>query len=157
MMYEGKNDYEFRGTHAQRVIELVSLGFFKRNIDVLEVAPVVGFEYNRFASENKQDDMSTKVFLKQLQDANERLELNYKTITLLDKSFEPDESERLKRAFQVAPEQRDPSHLERYESFVRGGVDYLYEKLVGTGNTPYERLMELDDLVDSFTSRYAFE
>ena len=101
-----------------------------------------------------QDNTESAMFLAQLQKVNERLEMNYKTIMLLDKEYEPDESERFKKAFQTAPELRDSEDLERYESYVRGGIDFLHEKLVGTGNTQYERLIELHELVESFSERY---
>lgn len=153
-MYEGYGQYAFTGTHASRVKELVSFGFFPRNLDVLLVAPIVGFEYGVRAAKNNQDDDDTKIFLEQLQKADSRLELNYKTIMLLDKEHEPDEETRIKKAFQVSPEERSQSDLDRYEEYVRGGVDFLYEKIIGTGNTPDERVRELYDLVDSFASRY---
>ena len=94
-MYEGLDQYAFTGSHALKVKELVGFGFFPRNVDVLMVAPIVGFEYRVMAEKNGQDDADTKIFLKQLQDADSRLELNYKTIMLLDKEYEPDEAVRI--------------------------------------------------------------
>ena len=153
-MYEGYGQYTFTGTHASRVKELVGFGFFPRNVDVLLVAPVVGFEYGKRADKNNQDDDDTKVFLEQLQKADSKLELNYKTIMLLDKEHEPSEEARIKKAFQISPKDRDPADLERYEAYVRGGVDFLYDRIIGKGNTQDERIRELYDLVDSFASRY---
>lgn len=153
-MYEGYGQYAFTGTHASRVKELVSFGFFPRNVDVLLVAPIVGFEYAAKAEKNNQNDDDTKVFLEQLQNANSRLELNYMTIMLLDKEHEPSEEARIRKAFQISPEDRSQLDLDRYEEYVRGGVDFLYEKIIGTGNTQDERIRELYDLVDSFAARY---
>ena len=153
-MYEGLDQYAFTGSHALKVKELVGFGFFPRNVDVLMVAPIVGFEYRVMAEKNCQDDADTKIFLKQLQDADSRLELNYKTIMLLDKEYEPDEAVRIDKAFRVTPENREQADLERYESYVRGGVDFLHDKIIGSGNTQDERIMDLYDLVDSFSARY---
>ncbi len=153
-MYEGKEEHRFYGTHAMKADELKNLDFFPRLVDILAVAPIIGFEYNRMAEKNQEGGTDSAMFLAQLQKVNEKLEINYKTIMLLDKEYEPDESERFKKAFQTAPEQRDPADLERYESYVRGGIDFLYEKLVGSGNTPFERLIELHELVESFSERY---
>lgn len=156
-MYEGIDQYRFFGTHAIRADELVTFGFFPRIVDVLMVAPVVGFEYGRTAERNTQDDADKSVFLKQLKDANGRLELNYKAIMLLDKGYTPDADERFRKAFQVMPESRDKADLDHYEQYVRGGVDFLHEKLIGSGNTSTERLADLLDLVESFADRYSGE
>ena len=154
-MYEGIDQYRFYGTHALRADELVSLGFFPRIVDVLMVAPVVGFEYGRTAERNTQDDADKSVFLKQLNDANAQFELNYKAIMLLDKVYAPDADVRFRKAFQVMPENREKDDLEHYEAYVRGGVDFLHEKLIGSGNTSTERLADLLDLVESFADRYS--
>lgn len=153
-MYEGKDEHNFYGTHAIRADELKSLGFFDRLVDILAVAPLLGFGYGRTADRNDQDDADKSMFRAQLAKVDAQLELDYKTIMLLDKEHTPDEAERFEKAFQTAPDQRLPEDLERFESYVRGGIDFLYEKLVGSGNTPYERLMELHELVESFSERY---
>lgn len=153
-MYEVMEEHRFYGTHAQKADELKNLGFFPRLVDILTVAPVLGFEYRRTADKNSQDGAESSIFLAQLKKVDAQLEINYKTIMLLDKEHEPDEVERLKKAFQTSPDNRSAVDLERYESYVRGGVDLLHEKLVGSGNTPYERLIELHEFVESFSERY---
>lgn len=152
-MYEGMDQYRFYGSHAIRADELVNLGFFPRVVDVLVVAPIVGFEYNRTAAKNNQDDADKSIFLKQLKDADGHLELNYKTIMLLDKGHTSDAKERFRKAFQVSPENRAETDLAHYEDYVRGGVDFLHEKLIGSGNTPTERLADLLEFVESFSER----
>ena len=154
-MYSGINEYAFQGIHAQRVVDLVSNNIFKRNIDVLTVAPIVGFQYSRTAELDKSADYKpTKVFLAQLQAADAKLEVNYKSIVLLDEEYEADQEERFKKAFQVSPENRAAADLERYESYVRGGVDVLFEKLIGEGDTQEDRLQNLFDLVETYSNRY---
>lgn len=154
-MYEGKEEHRFYGTHAIKADELKERGFFSRLIDILAVAPVVGFEYGRRAEKSTQDDFDKAMFLSQLKKVDAQLELNYKTIILLDKEYENSEEERFKKAFQTSPEQRSPEDLERYESYVRGGIDFLHEKLIGSGNTDYERLIEMHEFVESFSERYS--
>ena len=73
---------------------------------------------------------------------------------LLDQEYEPDEEERFKKAFQTAPEYRTQDDLDYFESYVRGGVDFLYDKIIGEGNTDMDRLIELQDFVDSYASRH---
>ena len=153
-MYEGIEEYKFYGTHATKVLQLRDAKIFERYVDVLMVAPVVGFEYGRTAEENHEDGEERKVFLKQLQDSNARFEMNYKTIILLDKEHDPSEESRFRKAFQTVPEKRERADLDRYESYVRGGIDFLHEKIFGSGNAPDERLRQIYDLTDSFADRY---
>ena len=153
-MYEGIEEYKFYGTHALEVVKLSEAKVFGRYVDVLTVAPLLGFEYGRTAEENHEDGEERKVFLKQLQDANARFEMNYKSIILLDKDHDPSEESRFRKAFQTLPENRDKADLDRYESYVRGGIDFLYEKIIGSGNAPDERLRQIFDLTDSFADRY---
>lgn len=153
-MYEGYEEYHFYGTHALQVVQLTEAKLFKRYVDILAIAPVVGFAYGRREEINHEDGEDRKIFLKHLQDMDAKFEMNYKTIMLLDTSGEPDEGARFKKAFQTAPEHRDPGDLKRYESYVLGGIAFLHEKLIGNGNTPEERLRELYDLTDSFADRF---
>lgn len=154
-MYMDKDEHCFYGTHSIRANQLKELGFFPALVDILAVAPIVGFEYGRRAQRNDQDNEEKSMFLGQLKRIDTNAELNYKTIMLLDVDYEPKEEKRYQKAFQTAADQRLPEDLERYEEYVRGGVDFLYEKLVGTGNTQSERLGELYEFVESFTNRYS--
>ena len=154
-MYEIITEYRFCGSHAKRANQLKELGFFSRLVDILAVAPIVGFENARTSERNREDDAEAKVFLAQLNVVNDKLELCYKTIMLLDCEHEPDEESRFRKAFQTTPDQRADEDLERFESYVRGGVDFLFEKLVGSGNTQMDRLIELQDYLEGFASRYS--
>lgn len=154
-MYEGIEEYSFRGIHATKTKQLKEfLGAAFRHADVLALAPIVGFSNNRKAEKDTKNDDEARVPLSPLKSVDGQLELAYKTIVLLDREYEPDEEECFKKAFQTSPEQRTPEDLELFESYVRGGVDFLYDKIIGEGNTQMDRLIELKDFVDSFASRY---
>lgn len=153
-MYENMDAHHFYGRHAERATKLKELGFFPRLVDILAVAPLLGFEYSRCADKDDENKLSSEMPLFQLTKVQAQCELNYKMIMLLDKAYTEDEELRFKKAFQIACDQRAEEDLERYESYVRGGIDLLYEKLVGSGNTQDERLMELYDFVESFSDRY---
>ena len=45
-----------------------------------------------------------------------------------DEEYEPDEEDRINKAFRVMG--KDPKDMERFDSYVRGGVDVLYEKII---------------------------
>lgn len=153
-MYDGKDSHHFFGTHAVKANELKNQGYFSRLVDLLAVAPLVGFHYGMRSDRNNIDDKDATMFMAQIVTVNARLELNYKTIMLLDKEYEPDEETRFVKAFQVKPVDRSAEDLERYESYTRGGVDFLFDHLIGEGNTQAERLEEMLDLVESFSDRH---
>lgn len=153
-MYDGKDSHYFFGVHALKANELKNQGYFSRLVDLLAVAPLVGFHYGIRSDRDNTDSKDASMLMAQILTVNARLELNYKTIMLLDKEYEPDEEARFIKAFQVQPADRSVEDLERYESYTRGGVDFLFDHLIGEGNTQAERLEEMLDLVESFSDRH---
>lgn len=156
-MYENADSHKLYGSHAKKANQLKELGYFSRLVDILAVAPIVGFENGRRAEQDKEDNMDANMFLAQLQTIDDKLELGYKTIMLLDREHEPDEESRFEKAFQTSSDQRSEEDLERFESYVRGGIDFLFEKLIGSGNTQMDRLINLQEYIESFDSRYSEE
>lgn len=133
--------YRFKGRHASRVNALRNVfeakkktALFPRNIDVYVSAPLIGFLFQRRAEQDNTKDPSTNqvydenIFVDRVIDSKDDLMFDYQLIMLLDKEYEPDEDKRIDKAFRYAG--KDPADLERFESYVRGGVDVLYEKLV---------------------------
>lgn len=157
--------YRFRGRHAARVDELTSIfdsdskaKLFERNVDVYANAPLVGFLYGRTAEPDdarnpetnqvyNQNVMGDRVIYSQ-----EELLFNFRLIMLLDKEYEPDEDVRINKAFRHMGE--DPADEARFDSYVRGGVDVLYEKLIEGVSSPDEYVMRLYDFVEEFQEKF---
>lgn len=157
--------YRFRGRHAVRVDELTSIfdsdskaKLFERNVDVYVNAPIVGFLYGRTAEPDdtrnpetnqvyNQNVMGDRVIYSQ-----EELLFNFRLIMLLDKEYEPDEDVRINKAFRHMGE--DPADEARFDSYVRGGVDVLYEKLIEGVSSPDEYVMRLYDFVEEFQEKF---
>ena len=157
--------YRFRGRHAVRVDELTSVfdsdskaKLFERNVDVYVNAPIVGFLYGRTAEPDdtrnpetnqvyNQNVMGDRVIYSQ-----EELLFNFRLIMLLDKEYEPDEDVRINKAFRHMGE--DPADEARFDSYVRGGVDVLYEKLIEGVSSPDEYVMRLYDFVEEFQEKF---
>ena len=157
MLFSG--EYSFRGSHAGKVIRLTAAfdkknnRLFSRNLDVYLLAPIVGFLYSRTAELDKGDE--TKIFPEQISREQTSLWFSYRLIMLLDKKHEPDFEKRVNRAFRnyctVTPQ--NPEAL-LYESYVRGGVDVLYEKLIEAAKTEDDYLKNLYDFMEEFEERY---
>ena len=157
--------YRFRGRHAVRVDELTSIfdsdskaKLFERNVDVYANAPLVGFLFGRTAEPAdtrnpetnqvyNQNVMGDRVIYSQ-----EELLFNFRLIMLLDKEYEPDEDVRINKAFRHMGE--DPADEARFDSYVRGGVDVLYEKLIEGVSSPDEYVMRLYDFVEEFQEKF---
>lgn len=153
-MYNNVDQHHFYGTHAVYADELTSDGYFRRLVDLLAVAPLVGFEYKRRSERNNEGGVEKSMLFKQLQSVDKHLELDYKMLMLLDTDHEPDEEQRYFKAFQISPDEREKEDLEWFESYVRGGIEVLHESLIGQGNTQDDKLIELYDFVNSFSDRY---
>ena len=153
-MYNNVDQHHFYGMHAIYAEELTAEGCFRRLVDLLAVAPLVGFEYKRSSERDNEGGAEKSMLFKQLQSVDKLLELDYRMIMLLDTEYEPDEEQRFYRAFQISPEERTKEDLEWFERYVRGGVEVLHESLIGQGNTLDDRLIELYDFVNSFSDRY---
>ena len=157
--------YRFRGRHAVRVDELTSVfdsdskaKLFERNVDVYANAPLVGFLYGRTAEpDDNRNPETNQVYNQNVMGdrviySQEELLFNFRLIMLLDKEYEPDEDVRINKAFRHMGE--DPADEARFDSYVRGGVDVLYEKLIEGISSPDEYVMRLYDFVEEFQEKF---
>lgn len=160
--------YRFKGSHALRVDQLTSVfdstskaKLFERNIDVYVNAPLIGFLYGRLAD---QDDLrnpeTNQVYNENIMGdrviySQEELLFNFRLIMLLDSQYEPDPQKRIDKAFRHMGE--NPADEERFNAYVRGGVDVLYEKLIEGATDPDEYMYRLLEFVEEFQNRFNSE
>ena len=149
--------YRFKGRHAVRVDQLTSAfdaeskaQLFGRNIDVYTNAPLIGFLYGRTAeTDDTKNPETNQVYNQNVMGdrviySQEELMFNFRLIMLLDKQYEPDED-------------KDPKDEERFDSYVRGGVDVLYEKLIEGASEPDDYINKLYEFVEEFQDRFNSE
>ena len=151
-------EYAFTGKHASMVSNLTkpfdnkNNRFFKVNWEVYMLAPIVGFLYGRKAEQDKDNEIKpTKIFPDQLIKNADDLWFNYATIMLLDTKNEPDLEKRIEKAFRRIKNESDEA---LYESYVRGGVELLYEKLMEGVTNPDDYPLRLYDFLEDFDERY---
>ena len=87
--------------------------------------------------------------------SQEELMFNFRLIMLLDKQYEPDEDKRIDKAFRHMGE--EPKDEERFDSYVRGGIDVLYEKLIEGASEPDDYINKLYEFVEEFQDRFNSE
>jgi hypothetical protein len=157
--------YRFRGKHAIRVDALTSVfdnnskaKLFERNVDVYTNAPLVGFLYGRTADiDDTRNPETNQVYTQNVMGdrviySQEELIFNFRLIMLLDKSYEPNEDVRIDKAFRHMGE--DPADEARFDSYVRGGIDVLYEKLIEGVSSPDEYVTRLYDFIEAFQEKF---
>ena len=157
--------YRFRGIHAVRVDALTSVfdeaskaKLFERNVDVYTNAPLVGFLYGRRAEvDDTKNPETNQVYNQNVMGdrviySQEELMFNFRLIMLLDKEYEPDEGRRINKAFRHMGE--DFADEERFDSYVRGGIDVLYEKLIEETSIPEDYANNLYDFLEEFQEKF---
>lgn len=157
--------YRFRGRHAVRVDKLTGVfdsdskaKLFDRNVDVYTNAPLVGFLYGRRAEiDNEKNPETNQVYNQNVMGdrviySQEELTFNFRLIMLLDKDYEPDEDKRIDKAFRHMGD--DPADEERFNSYVRCGVDVLYEKLIEGASSLDDFISRLYDFIEEFHERF---
>jgi hypothetical protein len=156
--------YRFRGSHAERVTKLTTqfesisgTKVFERNVDVLCDAPLIGFLYNRRADlDNTKNPTTNEVYNTNVMGdrviySSEEMLFNFRLIMLLDSAYEHDAQKRID--ISVSSDTFWPGQ-ERYDSYVRGGVDVLYEKLVEGATSTDDFVNRLSDFVTDFDERF---
>lgn len=152
-------EYVFKGDHAEKVKALSSFKFdkehtfFERNMDVYLLAPIVGFLYNRRSPVDK-GTFTTKIFADILLKYQKELEFNYRLVMLLDEEYESNFENRVNKAFRDYGSDKAKVDMERFDEYVRGGVDVLHEKLLQNATMPDQYIKNLYEFMKDFESRY---
>jgi hypothetical protein len=157
--------YRFKGKHAKYVDRLTAkfdetgkIQLFRRNIDVLTNAPLVGFLYGERADlDNERDPVTNQVYdenimTDRLLASSNELHFDFALIMLLDEEYEPDPDKRIKKAF--GEPETQAADEERFNQYIRGGVEVLYEKLINGASTQDDYMNNLFDFLNEFNGRF---
>jgi len=153
-------EYTFRGTHAEKVLRLRGQfdeqknQIFASNYRVYMLAPIVGFLFQA-TGERNSDGRETKIFPNELYQIRDDLMFTYRLIMLLDKKHEPNFEERVDKAFRYYGSDKAAGDMERFESYVLGGVDKLYEKIMEGAQNPEDYLKNFYNFMEEIDERYS--
>ena len=131
-----KREFEFRGKHARMAEELWILNdyehtYFKRLIDLYLLAAVVGFRMNRKAEPDLSPFTPKSIFPEQMLKEKANLDFIMQMMLMLDDTESITDEERVKKAFRGASTKEEFDQMqEMFNSYVRGGVEELYERLI---------------------------
>lgn len=126
---------------------------FQANIDILVVAPLVGFSYGRRSSKDINKDITdNNIFMEQVQKIQEQLTLNFRTIMLLENEKHLEAQARIDRAFRFEADAEKLKPLEElFWDYTRGGIEILYERLVRDSDNTDDDMQNMFEFVEEST------
>ena len=127
----------FVGKHREYVDKLwkqnnIQESFFRRLVDLYAIAAIVGLKAKKRSPEEKDEtDIKRTVQMKQLNENIQTLMPIMRLILIMDNSRDMTIEEKFESAFLI-PEDEETyrANMELFNSYARGGVEYLYEHLI---------------------------
>ena len=86
---------------------------------------------------------------------SDQLKYIFRMILLLDTEYEANEEQRLDHAFRNFGNNEDDMAL--FDSYVLGGVEVLYDKLISGVNDPSEYIDRMYDFVEDFNEKFNYD
>ena len=160
-----ENDYVFKGKYANIVTRLTSeidsktkFKLFERNIDVLIIAPIIGYLYGRRANREESGqntDNVKKINYQQMSNESSTLNFNYQLIMLLHDREKLSIEDRLDRAFRYTQDNPEKETCDRiYEQYIFGGIEVLEEKLLNDATNVDDYINNIYNFICDYNDRY---
>lgn len=142
--YFKNEDFVINGKFARYVDKMWTQGkigensFFSRLIDLYAIAAVIGLKINSRQEDDLGTDDKRRVQLSTIANEYGRFQTIMQTILLLDDSRGMTPEEKARIAFDTNPksEERYKADMELFNSYARGGIEYLYNQLVMRSTDP---------------------
>lgn len=142
---------ELRGRHATFMKQLVEWQVFRRYLDVYMVGAVLGVLFDRTADEDRESGDNARIFAEQFVRDRAKCEFLYQLVMLVADADQLTDAERIDRAFRVddASPEALSDNLERFEAYVRGGIEALHERFQSC-TTPFDYVSGMYQMVREF-------
>lgn len=164
-MFDG--DYTITGKHATYLKYLAvknskddedaatsSAKLFERYIDVYMNAAIWGLLYSRTAPRDNTSDSRARIYADAFSKEHDKCVFLYRMVMLLDKSSNIDASERVDRAFRYDSdknkEKEFQQNLDLFNSYVRGGIEQMYEEFTSGCSTTDDYLNRVYEIMTDF-------
>ena len=112
---------------------------------------MIGFLYKR-KSKKENSERGPKISEGQVIRYADRAQETMKLILLLDKDYENDEQKRIDKAFRYFCE--DENDFKLFEDYMRGGIEIMYEKIIGEETDPFKIIDNLIDFMTEFQQMF---
>ena len=144
------------GKHSYYMDELKNKNFFSRHLDVYIHAALIGFQYNRKALPDKSSEYASQdrtIFLEQILNEVNNLDFIFRLIILMENSDNLSLDERVTRAFRddsISSSEQHNQNLLTFNSYVLGGMEVLYEKIIVQGTTELDYIKNSIDFMKEY-------
>ena len=128
-------------------------GVLERHIDVYMTAAVVGLTYGLRNEEDSGNPETVKMHADAVINEQENLISIFRMVMLVDNSENLTADEKINRAFK---EPDTPENMKLFNSYVRGGLEWLYEQFTSGATTRDEYLAKIYEIVDNFANENLF-
>lgn len=164
-----ENDYNITGKHATYLkflaaknsgskdaeqSSVVSAKIFERYIDVYMNAAIWGLLYNRTAPKDNTSDDRARIYADAFAKERENCTFLYRMVMLLDKQTTISPEERINRAFrydvQDNKKEEFAQNMELFHSYIRGGIEELYEQFTEGCSTRDDYMGRIYDVITNF-------
>lgn len=151
-----ENDLTLTGKHATYVKYLVNdAKLYKRYIDVYMNGAVFGLLHNRTAPIDKDSTDRARIYADAFANCRMECVFLYRLVILLEKNSDLESPKRIDRAFRDDANESEPEklkeNLDLFNSYVRGGIEEMYEELVDEhGTTPEDYLDRAMEVMKEF-------
>ncbi len=122
-------------------------GVFERMIDVYMTAAIVGVNYGLKREDENTTSDTVKIFADAVNREQDNLEAIFRIVMLVDNTTGLNPDEKINRAFKKPD---TPENLKLFNSYVRGGIEWLYEQFTTSATTRDEYIAKIYEIVDNF-------
>ena len=122
-------------------------GVFERMIDVYMTAAIVGVNYGLKREDENTTPDTVKIFADAVNREQDNLEAIFRIVMLVDNTTGLNPDEKINRAFKNPD---TPENLKLFNSYVRGGIEWLYEQFTTSATTRDEYIAKIYEIVDNF-------
>ncbi|MGI6162737.1 MAG: hypothetical protein ACOYEQ_02265 [Bacillota bacterium] len=145
-------DYLLRGKHAQYAQYLRDTAHvFKRHIDIYMIGAIMGFLHGKIVPEDKTTKDDVTIFADVFIREKSRCGFIYRLLMLLDETTDLTLEQRLDRAFRTdSDEEAVTANMDLFNSYVRGGIEYLFEKFSTDCITEDDYINTVYNIVEQF-------
>ncbi len=123
---------------------------FENNIDVYKAAIVMGLVKGVKKGVDSTNDDSTRMFAGKVIKEEFDLEYLFQMCMLIDNSTDLSNDEKIERAFKGKDAVDFKENLNLFNSYARGGIEWLYEEFIDGADTKAEYLTKIYDIVSNY-------
>jgi len=157
-----RNEYILRGKHATYAKNLCEsseklqgrkkgIGVIRYGIDLIQIAPLIGLAYEETRLIDRESTDRFTIQANAVIKQQENLLIIYKLVLLTNKSTTTEDKERIVMAFKDDEnEERTKEHMELFNSYVRGGIEYLHNLFTDDAITEDDYIEVIKDIYSQF-------